>query len=187
MTETAEEVAVWVVESTTVAVSEKAPAEGGVQATEYGATSTVPIAVPLAEKETLVTVAPGLGVGLAVTVTGEPTVAELLFDGAVSETVGPETTVAETAEEVTDVPFESRTRAVSETFPVAVGVHEMVKGALVTVPMMVVPPRRNWTWEIVAPVPAVAVAVTVVAVFTVIVEPAVGAVTATVGWADVAV
>lgn len=52
---------------------------------------------------------------------------------------------------------------------------------------MVVPPRRNCTWEIVAPVPAVAVAVTVVAVFTVIVEPAVGAVTATVGWADVAV
>ena len=59
------------------------------------------------------------------TVTGDPTVAELLFAGAVRETVGAATTVAETALEVTEAPLESRTRAVSETLPVVVGVHEM--------------------------------------------------------------
>ena len=75
--------------------------------------------------------------------TGEPTVAELPFAGVVRETVGAATTVAETAEEVTEAPLESRTRAVSETLPVVAGVQEIEYGAEVTVPMIVVPPRRN--------------------------------------------
>ena len=147
----------------------------------------MPIAVPFAENATLVTVAPGLGVGLAVTVTAEPTVAELLLDGAVRETVGPATTVAETAADVAEDPLESSTRAVSDTLPVEVGVHEIVYGGEVTVPMIVVPPSRNCTWEMVAPVPGVAFAVTVVAEFTVIVAPPEGAVIVAVGAAAVAV
>jgi len=174
-TATAVEFAVWVVESVTVAVSENAPAEGGVQATVYGGVSTVPMGAPFAEKATLVTVAPGLGTALAVTVTGVPTVPELLLAGADRETVGAETTVTEIAAEVTEDPLESKIRAVRETFPVVVGVHEIEHGAAVTVPMIVDPPRRNCTWEMVAPVPAVAVAETVVAVFTVTVAPADGA------------
>ncbi|MCE2862542.1 MAG: hypothetical protein LW690_08830 [Opitutaceae bacterium] len=51
---------------------------------------------------------------------------------------------------------------------------------------MVVPPRRNWTCETVAPVPAVAVAVTATGVFNVIVAPVAGAVRVAVGWAEVA-
>ena len=77
------------------------------------------------------------------TVTGEPTVAELPFAGVARETEGAATTVAETGEEVTEAPLESRTRAVSDTLPVVVGVHEIEYGAAVTVPMIVVPPRRN--------------------------------------------
>ena len=115
----------------TTAVREKLPAEGGVQATVYGAaTTSAPIcdcAPPegVTKNATLLTVAPGLAVGLAVTVTGDPTVAELLFAGVVRETVGAATTVAEIALEVTDAPVESKTRAVSDTLPVVVGVHEI--------------------------------------------------------------
>ncbi|MCE2862541.1 MAG: hypothetical protein LW690_08825 [Opitutaceae bacterium] len=60
------------------------------------------------------------------TVTGDPTVAELLLAGVVRETVGAATTVAATAGEVATEPFESSTRAVRETLPVVVGVQLIV-------------------------------------------------------------
>jgi len=168
------------------------PAVAGVHATVYGAVNTgPPIAIPFAKKATLVTVAPGVGDPEAVTVTGVPTVPALLLAGLLRATVGADTTVAVSAVEVAILPLESRTRAVTEKFPVLEGVQVIRYGAVVTVPITVAEPpvgvTLNCTCETVAPVLAVAVADTTVGVLRVMVAPPAGAVSATVGWAMVAV
>lgn len=74
-------------------------------------------------KSTRPTVAPLVAVAVAVTLTDTPRGRVSPAAGAVIETVGTVlATVAETANEVTTAEFESVTRAVSETAPVAVGV-----------------------------------------------------------------
>ena len=82
--------------------------------------------------------------------------------------------------EVTAVPFESVTRAVSAVMPVAVGVQLIVYGAESTVPMTVVPERKS-TRLTTAPPLADALAVTVAEVPRGIEAPFVGVVIATVG------
>ena len=72
------------------------------------------------------TVAPVPGVAVAVRVTLPPRVTTEPFKGAVSEMVGEAAaaTFTLTIEEVTAVPLESVTRAVSDATPAAVGVQE---------------------------------------------------------------
>lgn len=150
---------------------------------------TVPSAVvtpPTAEeKETDWIVAPAIGVAEAVTVVAVPTVADELFAGAVSATEVAVTAVTLTPEDVTELPFVSVTLAVIVKFPAAEGTHVSAKGADVSVPTTVaVPPEgvtKNCTWEIVAALPAAAVAVRPTLDPTVTTEPTPGAVMATVG------
>jgi hypothetical protein len=75
---------------------------------------------------TCATVAPAPGAAVAVRVTLLPAVTTAPINGAVSDIVGAagETTFTLTVDEVTAVPLESVTRAVSDVIPAAVGVHE---------------------------------------------------------------
>ena len=88
---------------------------------------TVPSAVVVTptveENDTDVIVAPAIGVADAVTVVAVPTVADELFAGAVSATEVDVTAVTETADEVTEFPFVSVTRAVSVKLPAEGGTH----------------------------------------------------------------
>jgi hypothetical protein len=77
--------------------------------------------------------------------------------GAVSATLGT-VTVTFTLADVTVVPLESVTRAVSAVTPATVGVHVVENGAVNDVPTMVAPTRKS-TRVTVAPPLAVAVAV----------------------------
>ena len=74
---------------------------------------------------TCATVAPVPGAAVAVRVTLLPAVTTAPVEGAVSEIVGAAvaTTFTLTIDEVTAVPLESVTRAVSDAIPAAVGVH----------------------------------------------------------------
>ena len=75
---------------------------------------------------TCATVAPAPGAAVAERVTLLPTVTTEPINGAVSDIVGAAaaTTFTLTVDEVTAVPLESVTRAVSAEIPAAVGVHE---------------------------------------------------------------
>ena len=85
--------------------------------------SAVVVTPTVEENETDVIVAPAIGVADAVTVEAVPTVADELFAGAVSATEVEVTAVTETADEVTEFPFVSVTRAVSVKLPADVGTH----------------------------------------------------------------
>ena len=83
----------------------------------------MPIVVVPARKSTRLTVAPPLPAAVAVRVALVPRAIAVPLVGLVIATVGTAAaTVTETADEVTVVPLESVTRAVSETVPVLVGV-----------------------------------------------------------------
>lgn len=117
------DVAIRPVESVTFAVRAVIPETEGVQLTEKGAVSAVPMVVVPARKSTRLTEDPPLATALAVMVVAAPSASEVPLVGLVIETVGTAAaTVTLTAEEVTVVPFESVTRAVNETVPVTVGV-----------------------------------------------------------------
>jgi hypothetical protein len=105
------EVAVPEVESVTTAVSEYVPAAVGVQLTLYGDVVSVPTAVPFARNCTFETVVVPPTVGVALIVTGVPTVLEA---GAlmVMLVAGTGVTFTVCGLDVTTVPFESVTRAV---------------------------------------------------------------------------
>ena len=143
------------------------------------------IVVPM-RNWTCATVAPAPGAAVAVRVTLLPAVTTAPVNGAVSEIVGTAaaTTLTLTVDEVTAVPLESVTRAVSVVIPAAVGVQEKlyvepVVGAK-AVPTTVVPERKS-TRVTVVPLLAAAVALNVAAVPSVSDAPLVGAVRETVG------
>lgn len=141
---------------------------------------TEPTVVVPARKSTRLTVPPGV-VAVAVKTVGAPTPMFAAFAGEVSEIVGGAAlTVTLTPAEVIALPKLSVTRAVKVTAPVAVGLQATVYGLVVAVPREVVP-AKNSTDTTVAPLPAVAVAVTLTKPPTVEVELAAGPVTATVG------
>lgn len=123
VTVTAEEVTVLLSESITRAVIEKLPEVEGTQVTEYGAVVSVPTIVVPTRNWTWATVAPAAGVALAVNVILLPTVTTEPAAGAVTLTVAEAAadTVTLTADEETIAPFESVTRAVSETAPLPLG------------------------------------------------------------------
>jgi hypothetical protein len=87
---------------------------------------TVPTIVVPTRNWTWATVAPAPGAAVAVRVTLLPAVTSAPVNGAVSEIVGTAaaTTLTLTTDEVTAVPLESVTRAVSDAIPAAVGVQE---------------------------------------------------------------
>jgi len=181
-TDTAAEVAcpppVWVA----TAVRETMPALVGVQTTEYGMVVSTAIETPFAKNSTWVMVAPEVGVAVAVTVVAEPTDVELPLAGEVIATAGAGVaTVTLVAADVTKMPAESVTLAVSATEPVAPGVHETVYGAVVTGPPMATPLAKNSTCVTLAPELGDAFADTFVASPRLTVEPAVGDEIATVG------
>ena len=141
--------------------------------------------MPSTKNATLATVAGALALAEAESVTVALPVRLALAAGAVIETDSPEAaTVTLTAVEVTTAPFESVTRAVSEAAPVAVGVHvtELLdpEAGVLTVFTRVVPAKNSTLASVAAPT-ELAVAVSVTGVFTVTVDPAVGAVSATLG------
>lgn len=146
----------------------KIPVLVGVQLNELAGGSAVPTTVVPARKSIRLTVAPPLPVADATRFTDVPSATAVPFVGLVIDTVGTAAaTVTVAADEVTELPFESVTRAVRENEPVDVGVHESVYCPLDKVPLPItVAPERNWTCVTVAPVGAVAVAVSVVAVLT---------------------
>ena len=85
---------------------------------------TVPTIVVPTRNWTCATVAPAPGAAFAVRVTLLPAVTTAPVNGAVSEIVGAAAaaTFTFTIDEVTAVPLESVTRAVSDEIPAAVGV-----------------------------------------------------------------
>lgn len=111
-------------ESITRAVILKFPALPGTHVTEYGAVVSVPTIVVPARNCTCAIAAPAPGVAVADRVTFEPIVTTAPAAGPVTLTVGAagEATDTATTEEVEVAPFESVTRAVSETEPAAAGV-----------------------------------------------------------------
>jgi len=114
VTLTVDEVTVVPAESVARAVKATVPTALGVQVVEYGEEVTAaPTWVPLAKNETDEIVAPPTGVALAVIVTPVPIVALEPVEGAVNDTVVGVTAVIATPLEVTVVPAESITRAVS--------------------------------------------------------------------------
>ena len=84
--------------------------------------SAVPTSVAPAKKSTFVTVAGATELAVAVRATATPKVTPAPDVGAVSATLGT-VTVTFTLADVTVVPLESVTRAVSAVTPEAVGVH----------------------------------------------------------------
>ena len=84
-------------------------------------------------------VAPAVAVADAVTVVAAPTVAAELFAGEVIATEVAVTAVTEAAEEVTEVPLESTTRAVMFWAPAEAGTHVTEYGAVVSTPISVEP------------------------------------------------
>ena len=124
VTATAAEVMTAVLESVTRAVSDTAPVAVGVQLTVEVAPDTglltVPTSVAPAKKSTL-EIVPLAAVATALRETADPSVAPEPPAGAVSATVGA-VTLTLTVEEVTIVPLESVTLAVSAVIPEAVGV-----------------------------------------------------------------
>jgi hypothetical protein len=183
---TAEEVAVLPVESTTRAVKATFPALVGNHVAAHGATVSVNMIADPARNWTCVTVAPGVATGSAVKLTAFPTVMTAPGNGAVSETdaASAALTVMETADEVAVAPLLSVTRAVSEVAPVAVGAQEIENGSVVSVPMTAEPAKKS-TFEIPVPPECEPVAESVIAVPTLAVDPAAGAVSETVGPATV--
>ena len=114
MTLTVEEVTVVPAESVARAVNATAPTALGVQVVVKGDDVTAePTWVPLAKNETEEMVEPPTGVALAVIVTPVPTVAVDPLEGAVNDTEVGVTAVTAIPLEVTVVPAESITRAVS--------------------------------------------------------------------------
>lgn len=83
--------------------------------------------------------APAVAVAEAVTVVAVPTVADELFAGDVSATEVEVTAVTEIAEDVTEVPFESTTRAVMLCAPAEVGTQVTEYGKVVSTPINVEP------------------------------------------------
>ena len=82
---------------------------------------TVPIEELFSKNCTLATLRPTPAVAFAVTVTGVPAGSDELAAGLEIETVGAADTVTETADDVTTLPSESVTRAVTDCAPVVVG------------------------------------------------------------------
>jgi hypothetical protein len=121
-------------------------------------------------------VAPLTGVALAVSVTAEPTLALEPLEGAVKDTAVGVTAVTTIPVDVTVVPVESITLAVSVKFPADDGVQVTVYGELETVPIIVVPPTRNCTCATVTPLSVAGTAVIVTDEPTFTTEPTVGAV-----------
>ena len=114
VTLTADEVTVVPAESVARAVNATVPTALGVQVVVYGEDVTAaPTWVPLAKKVTDEIVAPPIGVALAVNATPVPTVAVEPLDGAVNDTAVPASAVTAMPPEVTVVPAESVTLAVS--------------------------------------------------------------------------
>jgi hypothetical protein len=108
----------------------------------------------------LATVAVPEALAVAVRATATPNVAPAPAVGAVSATTGAAVTVTLIVADVTVVPFESVTRAVSAVTPEAVGVHVVEWGAVSEDPTTVEPTRKS-TRVTVTPAAAVAVAVSV--------------------------
>jgi hypothetical protein len=133
-----------------------------------------------------VTTVPGVAEAEAVRVNGTPSVAEALLAGAVRVTAVCATPVTVTPADVTVLPSESVTRAVSVVLPV-VGVHlteYTPPEGTVTVPITELP-ARNCTLATEAPgAEAAAVAVTSIGDPTGTTEPVVGAISATEAAAD---
>jgi hypothetical protein len=126
--------------------------------------------------------APELAVAVAVTVVAVPTVVVELLAGAVMATVGAgAVTITRTADDVEVRLAESVTWAVRSKVPAVPGVHETLKGAVVTAAPIATELAKNATWETVAPALAVAVAETVCATPVVPVELFAGPLIVTVG------
>jgi hypothetical protein len=136
---TAAEVPVNPAESVTRAVNATGPNVFGVQETVYGEEAAAPKLVLPAKYSTCVTTAPALADAVAVRLMGTSTAMLLLFTGVEIDAVGCAVAVILTGNEVAVFPLESVTRAVSTKLPAAVGAQTTEYGAVVSVPMIVVP------------------------------------------------
>jgi hypothetical protein len=188
---TAEDMTVAELESVTRAVNTKEPLVVGVQEVEYGAETAEPTSTGLdvwfegaTKKSTRETVAGVAAKAVAVRFTAEPMTRVEPAVGTVSEMVGA-VTFTFTVVEVTLVPLESVARAVRAKTPDAEGDHVIEYGADSADPTTALPARKS-TRLTVAPLGAVAVAVSVVCEPKAITVPVAGPVSATVGTAELA-